>query len=94
MDHRAGNVKACAGTVDRRVVCAGQEVAPGDIIVADDDGIVCIAATSAGEVARGVAERAEHERLMRARLAAGELSADILGLRDAAHRVRIASDEQ
>jgi 4-hydroxy-4-methyl-2-oxoglutarate aldolase len=89
-----GTTKRGPGAVNRAVVCAGQEVTPGDIIVADDDGVVCIAAASAVEVARGVVARVAHEESIRARLAAGELSADILGLRDAAGRVRIASGEQ
>ena len=85
-----GTTKHGAGAVNRAVVCAGQEVEPGDVIVADDDGVVCVAAASAVEVARGVLERVAHEREIRARLAAGELSADILGLRVAAARARIA----
>jgi 4-hydroxy-4-methyl-2-oxoglutarate aldolase len=89
-----GTSKRGDGTVNRPIVCAHQEVGPGDIIVADDDGIVCVAAATAGEVARDVAEHAEHERSMRVRLAAGELSADIMGLRAAATRVRTASGEQ
>jgi 4-hydroxy-4-methyl-2-oxoglutarate aldolase len=85
-----GTTKHGAGAVNRAVVCAGQEVEPGDVIVADDDGVVCVAAGSAVEVARGVLERVAHESEIRARLAAGELSADILGLREAAARARIA----
>jgi 4-hydroxy-4-methyl-2-oxoglutarate aldolase len=85
-----GTTKHGAGAVNRAVVCAGQDVQPGDVIVADDDGVVCIAARSAVEVARGVLERVAHESEIRARLAAGELTADILGLRAAAARARIA----
>ena len=87
-----GTTKHGAGAVNRAVVCAGQEVEAGDVIVADDDGVVCVAAASALEVARGVLERVVHESEIRARLAAGELSADILGLRVAAARARIAPD--
>ncbi|MFI5286690.1 MAG: 4-carboxy-4-hydroxy-2-oxoadipate aldolase/oxaloacetate decarboxylase [Candidatus Dormibacteria bacterium] len=89
-----GTTKRGAGAVDRPVVCGGQEVKPGDIIVADDDGVACIAAASAIDVARGVVERVAHESSMRARLAAGELSADILGLRDAAAGIRTESGKQ
>jgi 4-hydroxy-4-methyl-2-oxoglutarate aldolase len=85
-----GTTKHGAGAVNRAVVCAGQEVEPGDVIVADDDGVVCVAAASAVEMARGVLDRVAHESEIRARLAAGELSADILGLREAAARARIA----
>jgi 4-hydroxy-4-methyl-2-oxoglutarate aldolase len=89
-----GTTKRAAGAVNRSVVCGGQEVAPGDIIVADDDGVACIAAASAIDVARGVVMRVAHESSIRARLAAGEFSADILGLRGAASGVRIESGEQ
>jgi 4-hydroxy-4-methyl-2-oxoglutarate aldolase len=89
-----GTTKHGPGTVNRAVLCAGQEVAPGDIIVADDDGVACITAASAVDVARAVVERVAHEDSIRARLAAGELSADILGLRHAAGGMRIASGEQ
>jgi 4-hydroxy-4-methyl-2-oxoglutarate aldolase len=89
-----GTTKHGAGAVNRTIVCAGQAVEPGDIIVADDDGVVCIAAASAIEVARDVVERVAHESEIRARLAAGELSADILGLRAAAARARIAPGER
>jgi 4-hydroxy-4-methyl-2-oxoglutarate aldolase len=89
-----GTTKHGAGAVNRTVVCAGQEVAPGDIIVADDDGVVCIPAASALDVADRVVKRVAHEDLIRARLAAGELSADILGLREVAARVGIASGDR
>jgi 4-hydroxy-4-methyl-2-oxoglutarate aldolase len=89
-----GTTKHGAGAVNRTIVCAGQTIEPGDVVVADDDGVVCIAAASAVEVARTVVERVAHESAIRARLAAGELSADILGLRPAAARARIASGER
>jgi 4-hydroxy-4-methyl-2-oxoglutarate aldolase len=79
-----GTTKAEVGAVNSPVVCAGQMIEPGDVIVADDDGVVAIRAGSAVEVAHGVVEHVEHERAIRARLAAGELSADILGLREVA----------
>ena len=89
-----GTTKHGPGAVNRTMVCAGQEIAPGDIIVADDDGVVCIAAASVLEIADGVVERVAHEDVIRTRLAAGELSADILGLREAAARVGIASGDR
>jgi 4-hydroxy-4-methyl-2-oxoglutarate aldolase len=89
-----GTSKHGAGAVNRTVVCAGQKVAPGDIIVADDDGVVRIAATSLLDVADRVVERVAHEDAIRARLAAGELSADILGLRSAAARAGITSGDR
>jgi 4-hydroxy-4-methyl-2-oxoglutarate aldolase len=89
-----GTTKHGAGLVNGPVVCAGQEIAPGDIIVADDDGVVCIAASRAVQVARGVVERVARENSLRALLAAGALTADILGLREAAGGARVASDQQ
>jgi 4-hydroxy-4-methyl-2-oxoglutarate aldolase len=81
-----GTTKRTAGPVNQSVVCAGQVVEPGDVIVADDDGVVCVTAGVAERVAAGAAERVEHEAVLRARLATGALSADLLGLRAAAER--------
>jgi 4-hydroxy-4-methyl-2-oxoglutarate aldolase len=78
--------KRTAGSVNQSVLCAGQVVEPGDVIVADDDGVVCIAGATAERVAGRAAERVAHEGVLRTRLAAGELSIDLLGLRDAADR--------
>jgi 4-hydroxy-4-methyl-2-oxoglutarate aldolase len=89
-----GTTKHGAGAVNRTVVCAGQEVAPRDMIVADDDGVLCIAAASVLEISDRVVERVAHEDLIRSRLASGELSADILGLREVAARVGIASGDR
>jgi 4-hydroxy-4-methyl-2-oxoglutarate aldolase len=79
-----GTTKRAAGSVNQSVLCAGQVVEPGDVIVADDDGVVCVAAGSAAQMAGRATERVAHERVLRARLAAGELSVDLLGLRAAA----------
>ncbi len=79
-----GTSKVAAGSVNVPVVCAGQSVSPGDAIVADDDGVVCVPAASASAVLARVTERLAAEAALRMRLATGELSADIQGLRDLA----------
>ncbi len=84
-----GTSKAAAGSVNVPVVCAGQSVRPGDAMVADDDGVVCVSRTAAAEVAVRVAERVGHEAAVRRRLAAGELGADLYGLREVAERLGI-----
>ncbi|MBJ7593350.1 MAG: 4-carboxy-4-hydroxy-2-oxoadipate aldolase/oxaloacetate decarboxylase [Candidatus Dormibacteraeota bacterium] len=76
-----GTTKTQHGTINRTVVCAGQSVSAGDVIVADDDGVVCVPAPQAATVAAQAEERAAHEDEVRARLAAGELTVDLLGLR-------------
>lgn len=89
-----GTTKHGAGAVNGRVVCAGQMVEPGDVIVADDDGVVCIAAAAAAAVAADVTKLVAHEAAIRERLAAGELSLDILGLREAVARAGIPSGDR
>ncbi|WP_067851299.1 4-carboxy-4-hydroxy-2-oxoadipate aldolase/oxaloacetate decarboxylase [Alicyclobacillus mali (ex Roth et al. 2021)] len=77
-----GTVKATPGCVNVPVVCAGVSVRPGDIIVADMDGVVCVPKERAADVASRARARVEREEVTRARLAAGELGLDIYGLRD------------
>ncbi|MHB8488978.1 MAG: 4-carboxy-4-hydroxy-2-oxoadipate aldolase/oxaloacetate decarboxylase [Candidatus Dormibacteria bacterium] len=89
-----GTTKEGPGAVNDAIACAGQVIEPGDIIVADDDGVVRIPAASAVDVAHRVADLAAHEAAIRERLAAGALSADILGLREAAARAGIPSGDR
>jgi 4-hydroxy-4-methyl-2-oxoglutarate aldolase len=89
-----GTAKSAAGTVNRPLVCAGQLVNPGDVIIADDDGVVCVAAGDATTVAELAEQRAAHEDSLRKRLASGELSVNLLGLRDVANRIGITSVER
>ena len=79
--HAQGTVKATAGSVNVPVVCAGAAIAPGDVVVADVDGVVVVPRHAAGEVARLSQDRVNKEEKSRARLKAGELGLDFYGLR-------------
>jgi len=77
-----GTVKETLGSVNVPVVCGGQIIHPGDLIVADDDGVVVVARHDAVEVAVKSAERETREAAVRKRLKAGELGLDIYGMRE------------
>ncbi|HSP65962.1 MAG TPA: 4-carboxy-4-hydroxy-2-oxoadipate aldolase/oxaloacetate decarboxylase [Candidatus Deferrimicrobium sp.] len=79
-----GTTKIGHGAVNTTVLCGGQAVSRGDVIVADDDGVVCVPAAEAAAVAMQAEARAAHEEALRGRLAAGELTVDLLDLRDPA----------
>ncbi len=76
-----GTVKATIGSVNVPVVCAGVSVKPGDVIVADDDGVVVVDRKRASEVARLGEEREKKEAVNRARLQKGEIGLDIYDMR-------------
>ena len=76
-----GTVKASIGSVNVPVVVAGMSVKPGDVIVADDDGVVVVDRKQAEEVARAGQEREKKEAGSRERLQKGELGLDIYGMR-------------
>jgi 4-hydroxy-4-methyl-2-oxoglutarate aldolase len=76
-----GTVKSTAGWVNVPIVCAGVSVRPGDVIVADLDGVVVVPRHDAGEVARLGLERVAREQKTRERLRSGELGLDFYGLR-------------
>jgi 4-hydroxy-4-methyl-2-oxoglutarate aldolase len=76
-----GTVKATLGSVNVGVVCAGTFIAAGDVIVADDDGVVVVTRAQAHVVAAASEQRVRKEEATRERLARGELGLDIYGLR-------------
>jgi 4-hydroxy-4-methyl-2-oxoglutarate aldolase len=76
-----GTVKATAGFVNVPVVCAGAIVNPGDVIVADVDGVVVVPREKAAAVAKSSDERRIKEEKNRERLRAGELGLDMYNLR-------------
>ena len=77
-----GTVKASLGAVNVPVICAGQRIEPGDVIVADDDGVVGVARASAATVAQAAKKRVDAEEVKRKRLAAGELGLDLYEMRE------------
>jgi 4-hydroxy-4-methyl-2-oxoglutarate aldolase len=76
-----GTVKSSLGSVNVGVVCAGAYIEAGDVIVADDDGVVVVKRTSVNEVIAAAEQRVKKEEANRQRLANGELGLDIYGLR-------------
>lgn len=77
-----GTVKETLGSVNVAIICAGAAIEAGDVIVADDDGVVVVKHAEAAQIADAADQRLAAEDAKRKRLASGELGLDIYAMRE------------
>ncbi|MGE4630282.1 MAG: 4-carboxy-4-hydroxy-2-oxoadipate aldolase/oxaloacetate decarboxylase [Pseudohongiellaceae bacterium] len=77
-----GTVKETVANVNTSIICAKQRVAPGDLVVADDDGVVIVRKEEAETVLEKARQRMANEEEKRVRFEAGDLGLDIYGMRE------------
>ena len=83
-----GAAKTKIGALNTAVTVGGAQISPGDIVVLDADGAVCVRRERAEEVLRASEERLQREVTLREKLLAGEMSYDLHGLRGIVERTK------